>query len=297
MSQPTWPSLRRIVRTFARLWQVECAFRFGKSDLGAENVRVRTWEHRPKLLGLLRLPYAFLVQLLDASPDRVRVLRLGCHRTGRRVETASGKSSQPPRRRCRFCGGDSLVAVDCSPPPSYVSGSFMRFVRVAAEPRWSHFSPAFVLAYREQTQGQMEEISMSTNSRYTAPYINFQGRAREALEFYHGILGGSLAMYCFDPGSGALKAAGPTDPIGYARLRAGDVRLYGSDGNPAYPATPGDTIAITLAGPDKDGMVEAFNALAAGGTIGLPLTEAPWGTAGWVTDRFGITWNIDIVKA
>lgn len=134
------------------------------------------------------------------------------------------------------------------------------------------------------------------SGRYTAPYINFHGRAREALAFYHEILGGKLAFYSFDPSSGALKAAGPTDPIGYARLQAEDVRLYGSDGNPAHPATPGDTIAITLVGPDKDGMEKAFNALAAGGTIGLPLTEGPWGTAGWVTDRFGITWNFDIVK-
>src|SRR5262245_38805529 len=133
------------------------------------------------------------------------------------------------------------------------------------------------------------------SDRYTAPYVNFQGRAREAFAFYHGILGGKLALFAFDD-SGALKAAGPTDPIGYGRLQAEGVRLYGSDGNPAYPATPGDTIAITLAGPDQAEMTKAFNALAAGGTVGLPLTEAAWGTAGWLTDKFGITWNIDVVK-
>jgi PhnB protein len=60
---------------------------------------------------------------------------------------------------------------------------------------------------------------------------------------------------------------------------------------------PGDTISITLAGPDRDAMTQAFNALATGGTIKMPLTEAPWGTAGWLTDKFGITWNVDIVKA
>ena len=128
---------------------------------------------------------------------------------------------------------------------------------------------------------------------YTAPDINFQGRAREAMEFYHRILGGKLALYAFDA-SGKLKAAGAKDPVGYGRLVADDIRLFGSDGNPAYPATPGDTIAITLAGPDKAALTAAFEALADGGTVGMPLTEAPWGTAGWVTDRFGITWNVDI---
>jgi PhnB protein len=138
-------------------------------------------------------------------------------------------------------------------------------------------------------------MEVEMNDRYTAPYINFQGRAREALEFYHAILGGKLSLYAFDAG-GALKAAGPTDSIGYARLQAEGVRLYGSDGNPAYPATPGDTIAITLAGRDKDEMTKAFSALAAGGEIKMPLTEAPWGTAGWLTDKFGITWNVDIAR-
>lgn len=137
------------------------------------------------------------------------------------------------------------------------------------------------------------EIEMG--QRYTAPYINFQGRAREAMEFYHQILGGQLSLFAFDA-SGKLKPAGASDPIGYGRLDAEGFRVFGSDGNPAHPATPGDTVAITLAGPDKDVLTRAFAALADGGSIGMPLTEAPWGTAGWVTDRFGITWNVDITK-
>jgi uncharacterized glyoxalase superfamily protein PhnB len=28
----------------------------------------------------------------------------------------------------------------------------------------------------------------------------------------------------------------------------------------------------------------------------MPLTEAPWGTSGWLTDKFGITWKIDILN-
>ena len=72
---------------------------------------------------------------------------------------------------------------------------------------------------------------------YTAPYINFQGRAREAFEFYHRILGGKLTLVAFDS-NGSMKAAGPSDPIGYGRLEADGMRIIGSDGNPDYPATP-----------------------------------------------------------
>lgn len=132
------------------------------------------------------------------------------------------------------------------------------------------------------------------SERYTAPYVNFQGRAREAFEFYHGILGGRLSLFAFD--ANGLKKAGPSDPIGYARLEADGMRIYGSDGNPSYPATPGDTIAITLAGSDKAAMMKVFSSLAEGGKVALPLTDAQWGTAGWLTDKFGITWNIDITE-
>ncbi len=50
------------------------------------------------------------------------------------------------------------------------------------------------------------------SERYTAPYVNFQGRAREAFEFYHRILGGTLSLFAFEP-NGGLKTAGPEDTI------------------------------------------------------------------------------------
>src|SRR4051812_1415476 len=137
------------------------------------------------------------------------------------------------------------------------------------------------------------EVEMA--NPYTAPYINFQGRAREAMELYHGILGGKLSLITFDA-NGGMKAAGASDPIAYGRLVADEVRIFGSDGNPDYPSTHGDNVAIVLTGPDRAALTKAFEALAEGGTIAMPLTEAPWGTAGWLTDRFGINWNVDITN-
>jgi PhnB protein len=137
------------------------------------------------------------------------------------------------------------------------------------------------------------EIQM--DKAYLTPYINFQGRAREAFELYHRVFGGELSLFTFES-SGQMKKARGSDSIGWGRLVADAVRIYGSDGNPDYPITPGDTVAITLAGPDKDALTKAFDTLAEGGTVSMPLTEAPWGTAGWVKDRFGITWNVDVTK-
>jgi hypothetical protein len=85
----------RIVQAYAARWAIEQHLRFSKSDLGIESVRVRAWESRRKLLGLVSLAYAFLVDLLDqgaTAPDAgtealaSAVLRWA-HRTGRQART------------------------------------------------------------------------------------------------------------------------------------------------------------------------------------------------------------------
>jgi hypothetical protein len=76
----------RLVRAYARRWQVEQSFRFTKSELGMESCRLWFWENRMKLLQTLTLVYAFLLSLLeDKLKEAVnQLLRQGCHRTGKR---------------------------------------------------------------------------------------------------------------------------------------------------------------------------------------------------------------------
>jgi Transposase DDE domain len=78
--------LWRIVLSYARRWQLEMVWRYGKSELAMESVRVWTWERRKKLLLLAALAYAFLVSLLDSTFDLLRawLLQHWCHRTGKR---------------------------------------------------------------------------------------------------------------------------------------------------------------------------------------------------------------------
>ncbi len=130
---------------------------------------------------------------------------------------------------------------------------------------------------------------------HLAPYINFQGNAREAMEHYHRILGGKLDLFASDDG-GKPKPAGPGDRIMYGRLDADGIVMIASDGNPKYPAKVGDHIGLSIGSTDRDRLTTVFNALADGGQVGMPLTDQPWGTAGWLTDRFGINWNVDIEK-
>jgi len=56
------------------------------------------------------------------------------------------------------------------------------------------------------------------SQQYLSPYINFQGRAREAMEFSHKVLGGKLDLQTVNK-QGASKPAGPADRITHARSR------------------------------------------------------------------------------
>ena len=130
--------------------------------------------------------------------------------------------------------------------------------------------------------------------QFLGPYINFQGQAKDAMDFYHGVLGGELNLYSSDE-HGKPKPAGPGDRIMYGRLVADGIVIVASDGNPKYPAKVGDHIGISIGGTDSAHLHQIFEGLAKGGQVKMPLTTGAWGgTAGWLTDRFGINWNIDI---
>lgn len=73
-----------VIKAYARRWQVEWAFRYGKSELGMASVRVRLWDYREKLWAMAELVYAFLLHLLVVDPALVRDILRWCHRTGRR---------------------------------------------------------------------------------------------------------------------------------------------------------------------------------------------------------------------
>lgn len=79
----------RIVVAYAARWQIEQMLRFGKAELGIESVRVRAWEARAKLLALLSLAYAVLLDLLgDVSAPLVAQVLRWTPRTGRQANDA-----------------------------------------------------------------------------------------------------------------------------------------------------------------------------------------------------------------
>lgn len=101
---------------YTRRWQIETAFRYGKSELAMESPCLRAWEHTLKLLGLVTLVYAFLLYLLQEPFEHIKqyLLRLKCHRTGKRCQNTQAPlyrfrwalsrlwEEHPPVRTCFF---------------------------------------------------------------------------------------------------------------------------------------------------------------------------------------------------
>ncbi len=81
----------QVVCAYARRWQIEQAWRYGKSELAMESPRVWAWERRLRRLLLVTLAYAFLLSLLDGALMDLRLwlLRQWCHRTGTRSHTVA----------------------------------------------------------------------------------------------------------------------------------------------------------------------------------------------------------------
>jgi hypothetical protein len=80
----------RIIYVYARRWQIELTFRYGKSELAMESLRLQKAEEREKLLLMVTLAYAYLLSLLDSAEplQRTWLFRHYCHRTGKRYQNA-----------------------------------------------------------------------------------------------------------------------------------------------------------------------------------------------------------------
>ena len=129
------------------------------------------------------------------------------------------------------------------------------------------------------------------------PYLTFDGNAREAMEFYHSVLGGDLKVNTF----GEFGAPDPAlaDKVMHAMLTTdkGYV-LMASDTAPGMDHTPGNTITVSLSGDPGEGLEEIWEKLADGGTVQMPFEKQMWGDLyGQLVDKFGVPWMVDVVAA
>ena len=133
------------------------------------------------------------------------------------------------------------------------------------------------------------------------PYLIFGGRCEEALEFYRKALGAEVEMVMrFDespePPPPGMLPAGFEKKVMHSSFHVRGVRLMASDGCDGKSKFDGFSLALTV--PNEADARRAFDALADGGSVQMPLTPTFWSPCyGMLTDRFGLAWMVMVPQA
>lgn len=130
------------------------------------------------------------------------------------------------------------------------------------------------------------------------PYLFFDGRCDEAIEFYQQALGAQL-QFRMTYGEGPEPATGPLpaamrDKVMHATLLIDGAVVMVSDG-----VCDGTTVfkgfSLSLDCPDEATARRVFDALAVGGSVSMPLAKTFWAPQfGMLNDRFGVGWMVGI---
>ena len=147
----------------------------------------------------------------------------------------------------------------------------------------------------------------------TTTHLNFRGDARAALEFYRSVFGGDLSIATYGDFGMPAEAPGAANVV-FGQLESENgfrVMAYdiaGETGGPA--ATAGRTrrengvtltdqpFFVSVRGDALDEVQGYWEALAAGASIIEPLAASAWSPGfGMLTDRFGVTWILDVAAS
>lgn len=131
------------------------------------------------------------------------------------------------------------------------------------------------------------------------PYLSFDGRCEEAVEFYRAKLGAKVEMLMRfkdspDPPPPGMVPPGTENKIMHTCLRIGDSAVMASDfGCTQKPGFQG--FSLSLAVPNVAEAERLFAALGDGGQVQMPLGKTFWSPAfGMITDRFGVSWMVNV---
>jgi PhnB protein len=131
------------------------------------------------------------------------------------------------------------------------------------------------------------------------PYLMFNGRCEEAMEFYKSAVGASDAhMIRFSeapPDAGGAGQRPPPDKIMHANFRIGGSTILASDGECGGTARfEGFSLSINAASDAEAKKI--FDALARDGQVRMPLAKTFWTSSfGMLVDKFGVGWMVSVV--
>lgn len=128
------------------------------------------------------------------------------------------------------------------------------------------------------------------------PYLFYNGRCEEAIEFYRGALQAEVEMLMRfsespDPVPEGMLQPGFENKVMHASVKLRGISLLMSDGCHEGGSFGGFRLALTV--PTEADAHTVFEALSQGGTVEMPLTKTFWSPCfGMATDRFGLGWMV-----
>ncbi|MFY9886118.1 MAG: VOC family protein [Candidatus Cybelea sp.] len=129
------------------------------------------------------------------------------------------------------------------------------------------------------------------------PYLLFDGKCEEALNFYKGAFRGEvegLSRWSEMPKDAGGPPVTPetSNRVMHASFKSDGVSFMASDATPGKVYGEGP-ISLSVATTDVAEAERVFNYLAAGGNVEMPMTDTFWGAKfGMLTDKFGIDWMV-----
>ena len=129
------------------------------------------------------------------------------------------------------------------------------------------------------------------------PYIGFNGKCEEALNFYKTNLNAEI-QGLLKYGDTPNAPEGSEDKVMHAVLKVGDTVIMAADDCTSDgQAVVGDNISLALGLDSVEDAESMFAQMAEGGTIKMPLQETFWASRfGMLKDKYGINWMFNCEK-
>ena len=133
---------------------------------------------------------------------------------------------------------------------------------------------------------------------HVQPYLFFDGRCEEALEYYRRVLGAEVVMlmrFKENPEPG-MSPPGAGEKVMHCSFRIGKSEIMASDGMcQGRPTFSG--VSLSLSVPDIATAERLFLALGEGGQVQMPFTKTFFSPGfGMVADKFGVSWMVVVGK-
>jgi len=129
---------------------------------------------------------------------------------------------------------------------------------------------------------------------FIQPYLFFDGRCDEAIEFYKKAIGATVDMLMRfkQAPDQSMISPGSAEKVMHSSLKIGETRVMASDGrNTGKPKFDGFALSLDVKSDAE--AAQMFNALSDGGEVMMPLGSTFFATSfGMVKDRFGVNWMV-----